>query len=148
MKFCTSNCTNDTHQKYPLLSPVQDDTAVHPINTNVRAEVVDVANIFEKSPEFSAGHMTTQTNCPLCRWEHRIPPRSCNDNGFSQFAVNYCCCLHVSVCVCVFVHYAEHAQRVCAAMGETTPLLQRDKERERKRKRRQSYMETLVNRCG
>lgn len=32
----------------------------------------------------------------------------------------------------VFIHYAEHAQRVCAAMGETTPLLQRDKERREK----------------
>ncbi len=145
MKFCTSNYDNDTHQKYPLLSPVRDDTAVHPVNTNVRAEAVDVANISEKSPEFPAGHMTTQTNCPLCRWEHRIPPRSCNDNGFSQLAVNYCCCLHVSVCVCSFIMLSTLNE--CVQPWVKPPLCCRETKRE-KEKRRQSYIETLVNRCG
>lgn len=50
----------------------------------------------------------TETNCPLCRRGHWIPPCPCNDNSFSQLDVNYCCCPHVfeccvrgCVCVCV-----------------------------------------------
>jgi len=49
------------------------------------------------------------------------------------------------MCLTVFIHYAEHVQPVCAAMGETTLLLQRDEEKE-KEEERSKVKQRLTNR--